>query len=134
MTSTYIPADYKATAEEYRREVKKFYRRARRDAKYSAQQYQFAAGQLRHARWLNQRPDLWSYDFGTPADAEGFARTATRSDNYLRSHFSATENARFYNKLARDYDDMAGRRDEHRQVPIPSDSSGDRGPEAGLPH
>jgi len=100
-----------AAAAEHRRERDRQWYRARKDARFAAEQYARAASYASHAAWLSRHPDLWTVD-DTPATWEDNARsTAKLADTMLRASFGATEHARFYSALARRYDAMARRHD-----------------------
>ena len=101
--------DHAAEAADRRREAKRQYHQAWKNAERADAQYRHAARIRRHVAWLTQRPDLWGPDDqGTPASWEGDIRSALRlADTYLRSSFAAAERSAFYRDLARRYDEMA---------------------------
>ncbi len=102
--------EHRQTAESYRLDAKRDYYRARKDARFAAEQYARSAELRRHARWLTRHPDLWGDEIGYPADYEHTARvTEHLADTMLRASFRSTTMARFHTDLARRYDAMAAR-------------------------
>lgn len=97
---------------EARKDAKREYYRARKDAREADRLYRQAAGFRFHARWLTRRSGLWD-ELGAPADTESLARSVERlADSYARSSDRATAMARFYNDLARRYERMEARRND----------------------
>jgi hypothetical protein len=111
MSTTY---DLKTQADTYRREAKRDYYAASRDAKRAASFYRTARQVEQHAAWLTSRPHVATpeYDY-SPATLDAEARAwVSIADTFLRSSFRATDRARFHTGLARRYDEMAAKRAE----------------------
>lgn len=98
---------YKDMADQYRRDARRERRRAKRYAHDAAESYEWAAKWRDHARWLTQRPELWSFG-STPEHWESSERSSRKlADTLLKISFSSSRRSRNYFKLARDYERMA---------------------------
>lgn len=100
---------YSEQAAQYRKDAKKAYATARKYAQWAGREYKRAAEFAVQAVWVTRFEGRWVEDAGNdPALWErSSARAVKMGDTFLRMNASATEQARFYNDMARRYDAMA---------------------------
>ena len=107
--------NYEREADNHRKQSARSYYDSRKYARKAADEYRHAIQQKRNAEFFAHfRP----HDIDNPAaKCEEYLRTIIRlADTYLDSSFHATERARFYAQLARDYDELAERSRERLGV------------------
>jgi hypothetical protein len=104
-----MTTDYAAQARSYSATAAAATRRARKDAAFSADQYESAAHNSWRASAMTKRP-MNSRSLELAAHYESQARSDTRvGDTYLRASFHADGLAEFYRGLAARYREMAAR-------------------------
>lgn len=102
--------DYRQEAEDNRRQVARCYYDSRKSARYAAKQYAAAKNYQHSVGFFTRHPDLNKDN--EAAAFESLIRTTLKlADTMLNSSFNDMERARFYAGLARDYDELAERRE-----------------------
>lgn len=105
--------DYAEEAQTHRKQVARCYYESRKNARDAAHEYEMVRVYERNRDFATRHPDLFPNDDNPAAAYDRLIRTTIHlADTLLNSAFNDMERAKFYAQLARDYDELHGRRQE----------------------
>ena len=102
--------DYAQEADNHRKKVARSYYRSRKNARQAAEQYAMIKVYQQNRDFFVRHPDLAVSGTEVTSYDRLINSTIRLGDTLLNSAFTDHDRARFYAQLARDYDELAARR------------------------